>query len=144
MDRQLIRASPCIYSHSCLLKPTRRDRAYCKQQLILSNGLIHINQDYEGYGEKATKGAFGADRKVISKWRKRLNSRNMKDFYQRFKRVYPLSVKSWQTDNGSENLGGFDEQLKREGIPLYFSYPRCPKINTYIERYNRNPSRGIH
>ncbi|MCX7943753.1 MAG: integrase core domain-containing protein [Deltaproteobacteria bacterium] len=23
------------------------------------------------------------------------------------------------------------------GIPHYFSYPRCPKINTYIERYNR-------
>ena len=68
---------------------------------------------------------------------KRLNSRNMKDFYQRFKSVYPLTVKSWQTDNGSENLGEFDEQLKREGIPHYFSYPRCPKINTYIERYNR-------
>ena len=61
----------------------------------------------------------------------------MKDFYQRFKSVYPLTVKSWQTDNGSENLGEFDEQLKREGIPHYFSYPRCPKINTYIERYNR-------
>lgn len=27
---------------------------------------------YEQYGEKATKEAFGADRKVISRWRKRL------------------------------------------------------------------------
>lgn len=68
---------------------------------------------------------------------KRLSSRNMKDFYHRFKRVYPLTIKSWQTDNGSENLGEFDEELKKEGIPHYFSYPRCPKINTYIERYNR-------
>ncbi|MEM2921468.1 MAG: hypothetical protein QXF26_04030 [Candidatus Bathyarchaeia archaeon] len=27
---------------------------------------------YQLYGEKATKEAFGADRKVISRWRKRL------------------------------------------------------------------------
>jgi len=68
---------------------------------------------------------------------KRLTSRNMKEFYQRFKEVYPFTIKSWQSDNGSENLGEFDEQLKRDGIPHYFSYPHCPKINTYIERYNR-------
>jgi len=68
---------------------------------------------------------------------KRLNSRNMKDFYYRFKSVYPCNIKSWQSDNGAENLKEFDEQLKRDSIPHYFSYPRCPKINTYIERYNR-------
>ncbi len=68
---------------------------------------------------------------------KGLNSRNMKDFYQRFKSVYPCTVKSWQTDNGLENLLEFDAQLKKDNIPHYFSYPRCPKINTYIERYNR-------
>jgi len=68
---------------------------------------------------------------------KRLTSRNMKDFYFRFKSVYPGVIKSWQSDNGTENLGEFDDQLKRDGMPHYFSYPRCPKINTYIERYNR-------
>lgn len=61
----------------------------------------------------------------------------MKDFYQRFSDVYPLTIKSWQSDNGGENLGEFDEQLKKDSILHYFSYPRCPKINTYIERYNR-------
>ena len=68
---------------------------------------------------------------------KRLNSRNMKDFYHRFEQVYPFAVKDWQSDNGSENLGEFDDQLKSDGIPHFFSYPHCPKINTYIERYNR-------
>lgn len=68
---------------------------------------------------------------------KRLSSRNMKDFYQRFKTVYPGKVKHWQTDNGSENLGEFDDTLKADQIPHYFSYPHCPKIQTYIERYNR-------
>ncbi len=57
----------------------------------------------------------------------------MKDFYYRFKSVYPLAIKSWHSDN----VGEFDGQLKRDRIPHFFSYPRCPKINTYIERYNR-------
>ncbi|NWF76530.1 MAG: helix-turn-helix domain-containing protein [Nitrospirae bacterium] len=33
---------------------------------------MKIIKFYEEYGEKATKEAFGADRKVISRWRKRL------------------------------------------------------------------------
>ena len=68
---------------------------------------------------------------------KRLTSRNMKDFYHKFKTVYPGKIKTWQTDNGSENLGEFDEMLSVDQIPHYFSYPHCPKIQTYIERYNR-------
>ncbi|MFH0942622.1 MAG: integrase core domain-containing protein [Candidatus Beckwithbacteria bacterium] len=68
---------------------------------------------------------------------KRLTARNMKDFYFRFKSVYPATVKAWQSDNGSENLGVFDQQLTDDGISHLFIYPRCPKINTFIERYNR-------
>ncbi len=51
--------------------------------------------------------------------------------------VYPLQIKSIQTDNGSEFLGDFEACLKKRGIPHYFSYPRCPRINGCIERYNR-------
>lgn len=68
---------------------------------------------------------------------KRLTSENMTDFYHRFKSVYPGSINIWQSDNGSENLGLFDIQLKKEKIPHYFIYPRCPQIDTFIERYNR-------
>lgn len=68
---------------------------------------------------------------------KRLNSRNMKDFYERFTTIYPLSIKDWQNDNGSENQGEFDSALRKQQIPHLFSYPRCPKINSIIERYNR-------
>ncbi|WP_374134176.1 hypothetical protein [Candidatus Endomicrobiellum pyrsonymphae] len=31
----------------------------------------------------------------------------------------------------------FSKILKEEKIQQLFSYPRCPKINGYIERYNR-------
>lgn len=69
---------------------------------------------------------------------KQLSSKNMEDFYERFQSVYPGEIKKWHSDNGSENLGSFDAALKRDGIPHLFSYPRCPKINAYIERYNRS------
>ena len=68
---------------------------------------------------------------------KHITSRNMKDFYHRFKEVYPGKITVWQTDNGSENLGEMDQQLEADGIPHLFIYPRCPKIDTFIERYNR-------
>ncbi len=68
---------------------------------------------------------------------KSLTSRNMKDFYTRFKSVYPGRVMIWQSDNGSENLGEFDQQLEADKIPHLFIYPHCPKIDTFIERYNR-------
>jgi transposase InsO family protein len=66
-----------------------------------------------------------------------LSSRNGKEFLRRLEMVYPLNIKSMQTDNGSEFLGDFDEHLKSRKIPHYFSYPRCPKINGCVERYNR-------
>ena len=68
---------------------------------------------------------------------KELNSRNMKDFYERFKEIFPHKIKCWQSDNGAEHLGEFEQHLEKENIPHYFSYPRCPKINAHIERYNR-------
>jgi transposase InsO family protein len=66
-----------------------------------------------------------------------LTSRDARDFLKRLELVYPLSIKSLQTDNGSEFLGEFDAYLKHKGIPHYFIYPRCPKINGCIERFNR-------
>ena len=67
----------------------------------------------------------------------RLNSANNQDFYRRFKQVYPWTIQTWQTDNGKENLGEFDAALAQDDVAHVFSYPRCPKINSFIERYNR-------
>jgi len=74
---------------------------------------------------------------VLTLHYRKLNSSNMKDFYERFNSVYPAIIKDWQTDNGKENLGEFDNKLSKDNIPHLFSYPHCPKINAYIERYNR-------
>jgi putative transposase len=67
----------------------------------------------------------------------KLNSRNAKDFFIKLEEVYPLKIKEVQTDNGLEFLDEFDSYLRKKNIPHLFTYPRCPKINGVIERFNR-------
>lgn len=70
----------------------------------------------------------------------RLNSQNTVDFLNKVKLVYPIEsgIKTIQTDNGLEFLGDFDQRLRRDSISHLFIYPRCPKINGFIERANRS------
>ena len=70
----------------------------------------------------------------------KLNSQNTVDFFNKLKQVYPIEsgVKTIQTDNGLEFLGDFDKQLKQDKVTHLFIYPRCPKINGFIERANRS------
>ena len=42
-----------------------------------------------------------------------------------------------QTDNGSEFLKYFHDYLNKEKIKHQFIYPRCPRINGVVERFNR-------
>jgi len=57
--------------------------------------------------------------------------------YQEFERQYNHKVRVVQTDNGSEFLGEFQEHLERFNIKQEFIYPRSPKVNGYVERFNR-------
>jgi len=101
---------------------------------ILSDTVVRLDQGLRNYYISAIDAKL---KFALTLPYKRLTGRNMKEFYHRFKSVYPGTVHTWQTDNGSENLGEFDEALAADQIPHYFSYPHCPKIQTYIERYNR-------
>lgn len=66
-----------------------------------------------------------------------LSSRATKDLIKRLILVWPVPIRSVQSDNGSEFLGEFDSYLESLKIEHRFSYPRCPKINSCVERYNR-------
>lgn len=70
----------------------------------------------------------------------RLNSQNTVDFIKKLKIVYPLAsgIKIVQNDNGLEFHGDFENYLKQKRITQLFTYPRCPKINGFIERSNRS------
>lgn len=68
----------------------------------------------------------------------RCDSRNAVDFFDKFRQVYPLQpIRLVQSDNGSEFLGAFEDHLRNLQLKQVFSYPRCPKINGCIERYQR-------
>lgn len=54
-----------------------------------------------------------------------------------FQRQYPYPVRVVQTDNGSEFLGEFDEALTHTQVTHQFIYPRSPRINGVVERFNR-------
>jgi len=70
---------------------------------------------------------------------KKANVLNTLDFFKKLQEVYPLKngIKIVQTDNGSEYLGLFHKYLIKKGITHLFIYPRCPKINSFVERANR-------
>ena len=69
----------------------------------------------------------------------RLTSKNALDFFKKLELVYPLQagIKIIQTDNGTEYHGEFASYLKRRDIKHLYIYPRCPKINAFVERANR-------
>jgi len=67
----------------------------------------------------------------------KLNSLNTLDFFKKLELVYPVQIKSIQTDNGLEFQGVFEQYLSKRQITHYFIYPRCPKVNGVIERYQR-------
>lgn len=54
-----------------------------------------------------------------------------------FTKAYAHPVRVVQTDNGGEFLGYFHQYLKVKGITHEFIYPRSPKINGVVERFNR-------
>lgn len=59
--------------------------------------------------------------------------RTFLEFQSRF--GYPITTV--QTDNGSEFLGLFHAHCLYRGITHEFTYPRSPKINGMVERFNR-------
>ncbi len=65
------------------------------------------------------------------------------DFMRTFKSVAPLSLTHVQTDNGSEFADHFTSFCDDEGIVHFHSYPRSPKMNAEIERFNRTLSEAF-
>lgn len=66
-----------------------------------------------------------------------LTSMNAKDFIEKVIRVCPFKIKRIQTDNGLEFEKYFAWYLGKQNIIHYHNYPRSPKSNAYIERFNR-------
>jgi len=59
------------------------------------------------------------------------------DFLLKAKTVLPDCPDAVQTDNGSEFAFHFDQACKDAGITHFHTYPRSPKMNAHVERFNR-------
>src|SRR5258706_1590361 len=66
-----------------------------------------------------------------------LKAQTARRVLQEFEELSPTKIYMVQTDNGSEFLESFHEYLEEQGIRHLFIYPKSPKINAYIERFNR-------
>jgi len=57
--------------------------------------------------------------------------------FQEFQKHSLHPVHTVQTDNGSEFFKTFHKYIKEQGIKHQFIYPKSPKINGVVERFNR-------
>lgn len=68
---------------------------------------------------------------------KSLSSTSGRDFLQRLIETVPFNITHVQTDNGLEFHKHFQTYLEQLNITHFYNYPRSPKMNAYIERFNR-------
>ena len=66
-----------------------------------------------------------------------LSSVSACDFMGKFRKVAPFEIKRVQTDNGQEFEKYFRSYAEQNGITQFFNYPRTPKSNAHVERFNR-------
>ena len=68
------------------------------------------------------------------------SSASAADFLRRVLEVCPFPIDELQTDNGSEFAKHFEEACSTIGLTHFHTYPRSPKMNAHIERFNRTLS----
>jgi len=66
-----------------------------------------------------------------------LSTKQAMEVFRKFQQINPTHVHTVQTDNGSEFLAGFHEYVEKTAIRHQFIYPHMPKVNSFIERFNR-------
>jgi transposase InsO family protein len=65
------------------------------------------------------------------------SSNSARDFLKQLIRYAPFAITAVQTDNGSEFAAHFHDACLALNITHYHTYPRSPKMNAYVERFNR-------
>ena len=62
-----------------------------------------------------------------------------KEFFTLCRKIFPFSFAFMfvLTDNGSEFKKHFSEELKNLHLVHYHTYPKTPKMNAHVERFNR-------
>jgi transposase InsO family protein len=64
-------------------------------------------------------------------------SKAAEEFFEKWIRVFPYPTTFVLTDNGSEFKKHFSARLRELQITHYHTYPKTPKMNAHMERFNR-------
>ena len=67
---------------------------------------------------------------------KSLSSSSARDFMAKLIKVSPFTITHIQTDNGQEFHKFFAGYVKNQTIIHFYNYPKCPKMNSFIENFN--------
>ena len=65
------------------------------------------------------------------------SSQSTADFFRKLRQTAPFQIKRIQTDNGSEFEHLFRDYAQKQNIIHFHNYPKCPRMNAYVERFNR-------
>jgi transposase InsO family protein len=66
-----------------------------------------------------------------------ISSKSAQEFVKRVREYFPFPIQAINTDNGSEYLLNFHNEIKEWGIPHFFTNPHCPKQNGRVERLHQ-------
>lgn len=66
------------------------------------------------------------------------SSKTAKEFFDIVRFLFPFPFQYILTDNGSEFMKDFDKELRRQHLIHWHTYPKTPKMNPHVERFNRS------
>ena len=67
---------------------------------------------------------------------KTLSSTTACDFMEKLIKLSPFPITHIQTDNGKEFHKYFRDYVRKQNIIHFYNYPKCPKMNTFVENFN--------
>lgn len=113
---------------------------YCPKQKDIDLGYLQLDGIKVYFEGKMYYFLSCIELKSRQSWAQRvgsLSSTNAKEFLEEIIESVSYSVHTIQTDNGSEFKGYFDKAVEElETTNHVWSYPKSPKTNGYVERFN--------
>lgn len=129
-------------------KPVRRKRRtqkvkrvkYCPRQKNINLGYLQLDGIHVVFAGRTYYFISAIELKTRQAWAKRVKSLSSKQamiFLEEIMEKIKYPIHTIQTDNGSEFKKYFDQAIsKLETTEHVYSFPRSPKTNGYVERFN--------
>ena len=132
-------------TRKCVRRKRRKNKQvtrvkYCPKQKDIDLGYLQLDGIKVYFEGKNHYFLSCIELKSRQSWAKRvgsLSSKNAKIFLEEILDEVDYQIHTIQTDNGSEFKGYFDQAIEEiEQIQHVWSYPKSPKTNGYVERFN--------